>query len=218
MDHSTTVSTSLRKDDAIVSNIINQLTSGRYEDTDDFCSETKASKERIIARARLALSDTAIDRDDLHHQFTMLIRMIDLERRATTMAESLQRYRYFVDAGDWAAGIVNIAKSVEKTAKGAHHVQLQTHLKATGSSADEAAKMVKKFDDWLILKGSQATDCWVILKGELDRIRSWFLAGRPAGKEPESPGLVCVFICYFHFVAPAMRERDCSLTQALLVP
>ncbi|KAK3379999.1 hypothetical protein B0T24DRAFT_613760 [Lasiosphaeria ovina] len=119
----------------------------------------------------------------------MLTRMIDLERRATTMAESLQRYRYLADVGDWAAGIVNIAKSAETVTKNDHQVQLQTHFKATGSSADDAAKMVQNLDNWLVLKGTQATDCWVILEGELDRIRSWSLEGRRAGKEPESPGL-----------------------------
>jgi len=132
-------------------------TSDRYEDTDDVCSETKVLKERIIARARLALSDATIDRNDLHHQSTMLTRMVDLERRATTMAESLQRYRYLADVGDWAAGIVNIAKSAETVAKNDHQVQLQTHFKATGSSADDAAKMVQNLDNWLVLKGTQAT-------------------------------------------------------------
>ncbi|KAK3937296.1 hypothetical protein QBC46DRAFT_366332 [Diplogelasinospora grovesii] len=107
---STTGSASLRKDDAIAANIINLLTSGRYKKTDDVCLKTNASKERIIARAKLALSDTNIDRDDLHHHREM-------------------------------------------SAKNKHYIKVQNHLKATGSSADEAATM-------LILKGSQATDYW----------------------------------------------------------
>ncbi|KAK3321080.1 hypothetical protein B0T19DRAFT_478248 [Cercophora scortea] len=156
MDDPTTISASLRKDDAIISNILNQLTSSRYKDTNDF---------------------------------TMLMRTIDLERRANTMAETLQRYQYFAEVGDWTAGIINIAKANETKSKPAHWNKLKGHLKAAGFSADDAANMVKPYEEWFVLKGNQSTGCWAVLEGELDRIHSWILEGRPAGKEPESPNL-----------------------------
>ncbi|KAK4164696.1 hypothetical protein QBC43DRAFT_344272 [Cladorrhinum sp. PSN259] len=141
MDPSTAVSASSRNDDTIVSNIISLLTSDPYEDMDDASSESKAWKERFIARARLALSDATIDRDDL-----------------------LQRYRYLADVRNRSAGIVNMATIKEGTAKQDHERHLQKHFKVTGSSANAASEKIKSFLNWYLLKGSQATDCW-------DRIR-----------------------------------------------
>jgi hypothetical protein len=68
------------------------------------------------------------------------------------------RYRYLADVRDSVAGIVNIVKSVKGTAKNKHRVQFQMHFNATGLSADDAAKRVKKSDDWFVWKVSQAID------------------------------------------------------------
>jgi hypothetical protein len=203
-------SSSLRKDDINVSNIIDRLTNDPFGDTDDVSSETKASKERVLARAKLALSDATIDRDDLHQQFTILTRLINFERES-------QRSWYLADVGDWVAGIVNIAKSMEPAAKVSHQNQLQNHLKATGLSSKAALNTIEIYDKWLFLKGNFASDYWVILQEELVRIRSWSLTGRKAGEEPETPGLVCVFIFYF-CCSSHSQDRHCSLTQTLLVP
>ncbi|KAK0749330.1 hypothetical protein B0T18DRAFT_388945 [Schizothecium vesticola] len=95
--------TSSPTDDITVLNIIDRLTSDLLGHTDDGSSETKASQERILARAKRALSDPAIDRDDLHEKFKMVIRMADMER------------------------IFNMAKSMEESAKTPHRAQLRKH-------------------------------------------------------------------------------------------
>jgi hypothetical protein len=182
----------------IVSNIISVLTNDPYKVMDDVSSDTLASKERIIARARLALFDATIDWNDLHHQFTMLTRLIDFERQMAVTSERLRGYEFLTGAGDWAGDIVRIAKGVEATVGIKHARQVRERLKSTGLSQKAARAKVHEHDGWRVLKKHHpVSDAWAMLRGELDRIRSWRLAGRQAEYEPRTPGLVCVFPCYF---------------------
>ncbi|KAH6845754.1 hypothetical protein B0I37DRAFT_417270 [Chaetomium sp. MPI-CAGE-AT-0009] len=190
-------------DDTLVSNIINLLTSNSYANTDDVSSETSAAVDRIINTAWLALLDPAIDRENLYDNFSMLVQSIDNKRRATVAEKLSQRFRFLAGVGDWVAGIVNIAKSLEGEAQSKHHSDIQSHLKATGISARDARTYADGFRKWKILQGTSATDCWNMLKGELQSIRSWFLDGQPAGKEPETPGLDRIkFIAQLQAIEP----------------